>query len=62
VSDGRVVVTENSSSSESLLSPFEAAVCGSVSGMIAAAITTPLDVAKTRLMLGKEYAVHVYML
>lgn len=33
-------------------SALEAAMCGSVAGMIAAAITTPLDVAKTRLMLG----------
>lgn len=35
-------------------SSAEAAVCGSVSGGIAAAITTPLDVAKTRLMLGRD--------
>jgi solute carrier family 25 S-adenosylmethionine transporter 26 len=37
-----------------LVSPFHAAFCGSVSGGIAAAITTPLDVLKTRLMLGKD--------
>ena len=32
--------------------PYETAVCGSVAGGIAAAITTPLDVLKTRVMLG----------
>ena len=36
------------------VSPFQAAACGSVGGGIAAAATTPLDVLKTRLMLGKE--------
>jgi len=35
-------------------SPLQAAACGSVSGGIAAAITTPLDVVKTRLMLGSD--------
>jgi solute carrier family 25 S-adenosylmethionine transporter 26 len=34
--------------------PLQAAVCGSVSGGIGAAATTPLDVIKTRLMLGKD--------
>lgn len=33
---------------------FEAAVCGCISGGIAAGFTTPLDVLKTRIMLDKE--------
>ncbi|KAI1724219.1 mitochondrial carrier protein [Ditylenchus destructor] len=36
-----------------LCTPFESACCGSVAGSIAAAITTPLDVAKTRIMLNR---------
>eukprot|EP00978_Attheya_sp_CCMP212_P041615 scaffold240658_cov55-Attheya_sp.AAC.1 len=35
-------------------SPIEGAACGSVGGAIAAACTTPLDVMKTRLMLGRD--------
>lgn len=33
------------------LPSYEAAVCGSIAGGTAAAITTPLDVLKTRVML-----------
>lgn len=36
------------------VSAFESAVFGSVAGAVAASITTPLDVLKTRLMLSKE--------
>jgi solute carrier family 25 S-adenosylmethionine transporter 26 len=39
---------------QSPATPVQAAVCGSVSGGIAAAFTTPLDVLKTRLMLGVD--------
>jgi len=35
-------------------SPWQGALCGSVSGAFAAAVTTPLDVAKTRIMLGQS--------
>lgn len=36
--------------------PWQGALCGSFSGSIAAFLTTPLDVVKTRLMLGKDAA------
>merc|ERR1712023_421993 len=38
------------------ISPYESAACGSASGAISAALTTPIDVVKTRLMLGKDLA------
>jgi solute carrier family 25 S-adenosylmethionine transporter 26 len=34
-----------------IINPLESAACGSIAGGIAAAVTTPLDVMKTRLML-----------
>lgn len=36
---------------QSEIAPYQVAICGSVSGAIAAAATTPLDVIKTRIML-----------
>ena len=41
--------------------PFEAAVCGCISGGIAAGFTTPLDVLKTRIMLAKEVDLSIYV-
>ncbi|KAG9098443.1 S-adenosylmethionine transporter [Ceratobasidium sp. UAMH 11750] len=41
---------------ERSIGPHEAAVCGSVAGGIAAAVTTPLDVLKTRVMLDMKDA------
>ncbi|KAJ1627785.1 solute carrier family 25, member 26, isoform CRA_c [Pavlovales sp. CCMP2436] len=38
--------------------PYESAAAGSAAGAIAAAITTPLDVAKTRIMLSSEPSIH----
>lgn len=37
-------------------SPWQGACCGSVAGAFSAAVTTPLDVAKTRQMLGQSSA------
>lgn len=36
------------------LDPWQAALCGSVAGGVTAALTTPFDVLKTRVMLGGE--------
>ncbi|CAH1984301.1 unnamed protein product [Acanthoscelides obtectus] len=41
------------------LESWEVAVCGSIAGGISAAITTPLDVAKTRIMLADKAVVDV---
>ena len=35
------------------LSPWQSAICGSLAGGISASVTTPLDVAKTRIMLSE---------
>eukprot|EP01064_Diplonema_japonicum_P028250 TRINITY_DN428_c1_g1_i11.p1 TRINITY_DN428_c1_g1~~TRINITY_DN428_c1_g1_i11.p1 ORF type:complete len:274 (+),score=34.97 TRINITY_DN428_c1_g1_i11:495-1316(+) len=40
--------------SEGNKSNIVASLCGSTAGALAAAVTTPLDVAKTRIMLGKD--------
>mmetsp|Transcript_3533 Transcript_3533/g.9931 ORF Transcript_3533/g.9931 Transcript_3533/m.9931 type:complete len:309 (+) Transcript_3533:16-942(+) len=42
------------------VNPIQAAACGSVSGAVAAAATTPLDVIKTRLMIGADKDGKVY--
>lgn len=46
---------ENEAGGDSkFLSPWKSAICGCVSGAISAAITTPMDVAKTRIMLNRS--------
>ena len=40
----------------------ESALCGAVGGVIAAAMTTPLDVAKTRIMLSDKQLGTMYVL
>ena len=36
------------------VTPLESAMCGAVSGCFSSAVTTPLDVAKTRIMLAER--------
>lgn len=43
------------------LEPWQGAVCGAMAGGTAAAITTPLDVAKTRIMLAKVNHDHIIL-
>ncbi|XP_048000868.1 S-adenosylmethionine mitochondrial carrier protein homolog isoform X1 [Leguminivora glycinivorella] len=38
------------------ITSFQSALCGSIAGGLAAAATTPLDLAKTRIMLAEDYA------
>lgn len=35
---------------------YQSALCGSIAGGFTAAVTTPLDLAKTRIMLAEDYA------
>jgi solute carrier family 25 S-adenosylmethionine transporter 26 len=42
------------------VNPWQAAACGSLSGAIAAAVTTPLDVLKTRTQVRKEWVRNTY--
>ncbi|XP_028171574.1 S-adenosylmethionine mitochondrial carrier protein-like [Ostrinia furnacalis] len=39
------------------ITSFQSAVCGSIAGGFAGVVTTPLDLAKTRIMLAEDYAV-----
>jgi solute carrier family 25 S-adenosylmethionine transporter 26 len=47
-------------SDEGPIPPYVGAICGSLSGGLAAGLTTPLDVVKTRLMLGADVNGKVY--
>ncbi len=45
---------------QATLTPAHAALCGSIAGGVSAAATTPIDVVRTRLMLGHDPAGEVY--
>jgi len=55
-STGRTPLSSSSSttSASDLITPLESGLAGSMAGAIAAGITTPLDVLKTRMMLARE--------
>jgi len=48
-----------SSHQGSPVDPWQSAVCGAIAGGTSAAVTTPLDVAKTRVMLAQAGAMEV---
>lgn len=50
-----------SSRQGSPVNPIQGAICGSIAGGIAAALTTPLDVLKTRIMLNEKRVSPIYL-
>ncbi|CAI2187506.1 6581_t:CDS:2, partial [Funneliformis geosporum] len=55
----KIIVAKNTKRNH--IEPWEAAICGSIAGGSAAAITTPLDVIKTRIMLSSNHqTIHNY--
>ena len=59
VSSFPLTQTTWSSLQGSPVDPWQSAVCGAIAGGTSAAITTPLDVAKTRVMLAQAGAAEV---